>query len=85
MCETIINFAESAKSNIAVNKRLKFNFVAMVITYSARLLVRIKMSSSTKKKDKTASKLDHQQEVFYPLDYSFKGLNIFEGNIMDGG
>lgn len=43
------------------------------------------MSSSTKKKDKTASKLDHQQEVFYPLDYSFKGLNIFEGNIKDGG
>ena len=34
---------------------------------------------SSRKKEKTASKLDHKQEVFYPLDYSFKTLSIFEG------
>lgn len=34
---------------------------------------------SSKKKEKIASKLDHKQEVFYPLDYSFKTLSVFEG------
>jgi hypothetical protein len=34
---------------------------------------------SSRKKEKAASKLDHKQEVLYPLDYSFKTLNVFEG------
>ena len=33
----------------------------------------------SRKKEKTASKLDHQHEVHYPLDYSFKTLGMFEG------
>ena len=36
----------------------------------------------SRKKEKAASKLDHQQEVHYPLDYSFKTLNMFEGKAM---
>ena len=36
---------------------------------------------SSRRKEKTASKLDHKQEVYYPLDYSFKTLNVFEGKM----
>ena len=34
---------------------------------------------SSRKREKISSKLDHKQEVFYPLDYSFKTLSVFEG------
>ena len=45
-----------------------------------RLVGLAKMGS--RKKEKTASKLDHQQKVYYPLDYSFKALNVFEGTLI---
>lgn len=68
-------FADSAKKkNSIVVKELKFKTHRCYGNYSAERM-------SSRKKERTASKLDHKQEVYHPLDYSFKTLNVFEGKM----
>ena len=53
-----------------------------MVTVKLGLPIKTSRKMSSRKKEKIASRLDHKQDLYYPLDYSFKTLSVFEGTVI---